>query len=138
VSEIKVMREIQIQASKSGHRLWRNNVGTGWVGSIINRTADTITIKNPRPLHAGLTRGSSDLIGYTLVKITPDMVNRTVAIFTSTETKHPTRGKPTTEQLSFLEAVRNAGGIAFVARSVADYIKGVSIAAIGRKTDDQL
>jgi hypothetical protein len=44
-------------------RLFRANSGMAWTGKIINKTKDTITIKNPRPFH-GLPSGTPDLIGW--------------------------------------------------------------------------
>jgi len=104
-------------ASKLGARLFRVNTGMGWVGRIVRQTADAITLAHPRPLHAGLCKGGSDIIGWTPVKITPEMVGRTVAVFTALEIK--TARVPTTpEQARFVATVREAGGYAAVVRSV--------------------
>lgn len=67
-------------------RMARINCGYGWVGKIIKKTRDTITLKNPRPFH-GAPEGTPDLCGWTSVKITPDMVGQTVAVFTAEEVK---------------------------------------------------
>lgn len=67
----------------------------------------------------GLARGSADLIGWRTVVVTPDMVGRRIAVFTSIEIKTP-RGRLTPEQHNWLHAVRTAGGLAGVARSVPD------------------
>ena len=67
----------------------------------------------------GLCKGSADLIGWTSRTITPEMVGQQVAIFTSIEVKTPT-GRIRPEQKTWLDAVVKAGGIAAVARSVAD------------------
>ena len=75
--------------------------------------------KTGRPVQFGLARGSADLIGWRTVTITPDMVGTQLAVFTSIEVKTPT-GRLTPQQRSWLEAVDRAGGIAGVARSVAD------------------
>lgn len=72
-----------------------------------------------RPVQFGLARGSADLIGWRTVTITPDMVGQRVAVFTSMEIKTPT-GRLTPAQHNWLGAVRQAGGIAGVARSVGD------------------
>ena len=50
--------------------------------------------------------------------VTPDMVGSTVAIFTAVEVKAGTR--PTVDQLSFIAAVKGAGGYAGIARTDAD------------------
>jgi hypothetical protein len=71
------------------------------------------------PVRYGLQPGSSDLIGWRTVTITPEMVGQQVAVFTSIEVKTPT-GRVKPEQQQWLDAVQAAGGIAGVARSVED------------------
>lgn len=88
-------------------RLFRNQVG---------QLPDPRT---GRPVQFGLARGSADLIGWRTITITPDMVGTRVAVFTSLEIKTPT-GRLTPAQHNWLGAVHGAGGIAGVARSVAD------------------
>lgn len=113
--------------SELGNRLFRNNVGTGWVGkSIFIKTPTkmtlnpgTVVVMNARPLNAGLCVGSSDLIGFKRVTITPEMVGQTVALFAVMETKD-TRGRVSPEQQNFLNMVTEAGGIARVVRKVDD------------------
>lgn len=96
-------------------RMFRNNVGTAWAGVISHKTPSTITLRDPRPLHAGLCVGSSDLIGWTSVEITPDMVGTTVAVFTAIEVK--TGNTPATDaQVNFIDQVNAAGGIASIRR----------------------
>lgn len=115
--EADITNPILTGATKLGARLFRQNTGLGWVGKIFRKTADRIILDNPRPLHAGLCKGSSDIIGWTPCVITPEMVGQTVAVFTAFEVK--TNGVVTTkEQGAFVDAVRNAGGIAAVVRSV--------------------
>lgn len=70
----------------------------------------------------GLGVGSSDIIGYTSVTITPEMVGTKVAVFTAVEVKK-LGGKPTLEQLEFNNAISVAGGIAFVADSMECFIE---------------
>ena len=67
----------------------------------------------------GLARGSADLVGWRTVVITPDMIGRRIAVFTSIEVKTPT-GRVRPEQQAWLGVVRGAGGIAGIARSVTD------------------
>jgi hypothetical protein len=71
------------------------------------------------PVRYGLQPGSSDLIGWRTVTITPEMVGTTIAVFTSIEVKTAT-GRLRPEQQQWLDAVQSAGGIAGVARSVSD------------------
>ena len=114
MTETNLLRQILLEVSKRlpNVRLFRNNVGLGWAGKLVNISALGVTaIQNARPLRAGLCEGSSDLIGWTSVEITPEMVGRRVAIFTAVEVKKP-GGKATAEQLNFLQRVQDAGGIA--------------------------
>ena len=74
------------------------------------------------PVRYGLQPGSSDLIGWRTVTITPDMVGQRIAVFTSIEVKTPT-GRVKPEQQQWLDAVQAAGGIAGVARSVEDALR---------------
>ena len=86
--------------------MFRNNTGT-------------LRDQHGRPVQFGLCKGSADLIGWTSRTITEEMVGQQVAIFTSIEVKTPT-GRIRPEQKTWLDAVLKAGGIAAVARSVAD------------------
>ena len=64
----------------------------------------------------GLGVGTSDLIGWRTVTITPEMVGQKIAQFTAIEVK--AKGTATTEpQAQFIETVRQAGGIAGIART---------------------
>lgn len=93
--------------TRSDSRIFRNQVG-----SLPDpRTGRLVTF--------GLARGSADLIGWRTVTITPEMVGRRLAVFTSIEVKTAT-GRLTPAQHAWLGAVRSAGGIAGVARSVSD------------------
>lgn len=89
-------------------RVFRNNVGmarhTG-TGQIVK-----YGVCNP---------GGADLIGWTIKRITRDMVGKAIAIFTAIECKRPGK-KPSDAQDNFLNQVKGAGGISGVARSEAD------------------
>lgn len=89
--------------------MFRNNVGA-------------MFDKGHRFVRFGLTKGSSDLIGWTPVEITQDMVGQTVAVFTAIECKSKA-GKATDTQLYFIGRVKADGGYAGVARSVEDAMK---------------
>lgn len=111
------MRAIQIKATEQGHRLWRNNVGTGWVGPQVRVHGPTmvmmhegdVLLRKASALHAGLCVGSSDLIGIT---------NR--GLFLATEVKAP-KGRLEPGQPSFIDQVRSMGGIGIVARTLEDF-----------------
>lgn len=102
-TERTLMHDIMYWLSQiPGVRVFRNNVGQA-------------IQEDGRRIRYGLHRGSSDLIGWTSVTITPEMVGHKVAVFTAVEVKTAT-GQPTQEQTNFIEQVRAAGGIAGIAR----------------------
>ena len=115
--ENDISKLIQLEASRVGATTFRNNTGMGWIGTrLVDPRPNVVVLANARPLHAGLIKGSSDLIGWKRITITADMVGRTLAVFTAIEVKAGRR-TATPEQLTFIENVRNAGGIAGIART---------------------
>lgn len=121
MTETDLKNEVMLEVGRGDTRIFRNNVGVGWCGKtqhVVDRGVKSVIIKHPRPLIAGLCKGSSDLIGWRSVTITPDMVGQKVAIFMAIELK--LRTKPSTEQKTFLDAVSGAGGIAATVYSVED------------------
>lgn len=132
MSESLIGKQIQVAWSKIGNRLWRNNVGTGWAGNKpifirerqeITVNPGTVVIPHARPLHAGLCTGSADYIGFRRVVITQEMVGKTVAVFSSVETKVPKSGRVTPVQQNWCDMVNNSGGIGIIARSVEESLK---------------
>lgn len=93
--ESNIQKLIMLALSEAGCIVWRNNVGV---------------LKNDAgiPIRFGLCVGSSDIIG-----ISPN------GAFLAVECK-TTRGRPTPEQLRFIEAVKSKGGIAGICRSPED------------------
>lgn len=72
--------------------------------------------------------GGSDLIGFTQVTVTPEMVGKRIAIFTAIEGKTK-KLKATKEQQNFINQVRLSGGLAGVARNLEEaqtILEGVS------------
>ena len=107
-SEQTIQQHIRLACSKGDCRLFRNNVG---------RLPDPRT---GRWVEFGVGgRGAGDLLGWRTVTVTPEMVGQKIAVFTSIEVKS-TSGRVKPEQQQWLDAVVKAGGIAAVARSVAD------------------
>jgi len=130
MKETNLMRLIMVSLSKRGFRMFRNNTGKAYVGNSYVRIAKSgmhfieqgdMIIKSPRIFHAGLIKGSSDLIGWKTTEITQDMVGKKIAIFTAVEVKTP-RGKPSDEQINFINQVNNNGGIATIMKSENDPI----------------
>jgi hypothetical protein len=112
------MNEIRVSLSNGDTRLFRQNSGEAWVGQAIRLPDGSVLIKNPRRLIAGFT-GLADIGGWHTVTVRRDMVGRKLAVYVAVEVKTK-RGKATAAQDAFLEAVASAGGIAGVARSVAE------------------
>lgn len=119
MNEANRMRSIMLGLSTPGVRLFRQNVGTGWTGDVTRLKDGAILIKNPRPLQAGLCKGSSDLIGWRSLTVTPEMVGQKIALFLAVEVKGE-RGRATDEQRKFIDRVRLDGGLAGIARTVED------------------
>lgn len=95
MKEMDILRLIMVALSEAGCVVWRNNCG------VLKNAAGI-------PIKFGLCVGSSDLIG-----ITPD--GRFLAVEVKTQ-----NGKPTPEQIRFIEAVKRKGGVAGIARSPAE------------------
>ena len=104
-------RDIQAEGWKTlseFYVLFRNNVG--------------VAKQDGRFIRFGLTKGSSDHIGWTSIKITKEMVGQKVAVFTALEWKDKT-GKATPTQIYFVERVKLDGGYAGIVRSVEEALK---------------
>lgn len=123
--------------------LFRVNTGKAWVGTgaAPQRLTDgSVVLRNARPLALGFAdpagnpvEGTSDLVGWTEVEITPSMVGKTVAVFTAIETKASTGGHKRAGQKNFIGRLVEAGGIAGFASSaeaavaiVCDYLANLS------------
>lgn len=120
MSESAVQQRVRLEAATLNQTLWRNNVGV---------------LKDARgiPVRYGLANDSkemnkrvksSDLIGITSIAITPQMVGRTVAVFTAPEVKagnwHYTGTDHEKAQHRFHTIVNAAGGIAGFVKSPED------------------
>ncbi len=123
MSETPIQKEIMLYVSKLGHRLFRVNTGMGWAGKSTHFSdpmkvqvyPGDVLIRKARPLHAGMTEGGSDLIGWTAD-----------GHFLAIETKTPD-GKTDKERLekqqNFIAQINKCGGIGFIATSVEDVKK---------------
>ena len=127
-SESNVQRAIWLAMGKVS-RLFRLNTGRGYVSQLgpkgVHRLKDgSIHIEAPRPIALGFglmsgepVKGACDLPGWTEIVITPEMVGRTVPVFTSIEAKATEGGRVSPDQKNWMAQVLGAGGIAGVARS---------------------
>lgn len=116
-TEAQIQRRIfRVLGGHPDVRLFRNNVAMAWTGDAQRLQDGSVLIRNPRPLHAGLHRGSGDLIGWRRRIVTPQDVGCEVAQFLSLEIKTP-KGRPTADQKNWADVVRGFGGLAGIVRS---------------------
>lgn len=119
-----VIAQTQIEACQRGWRLFRNSTGAAWAGRKAGTlNGNAVIIAEPRLIHYGLAVGSSDLIGWRPVVITPDMVGQTIAQFVAVECKTAGYKRTTEAQDNFLIQVAVSGGAAFIARGDGDAVK---------------
>ena len=117
--ESHVQADIRIELGKLPHvRLFRNNQG---VAHYPGGQRVPYGLANP---------GGADLIGLTQIKITPDMVGQTVAVFTALEIKRP-GAKPTRAQADFLAFIQGFGGRAGVAGELTRWAAAVAFVIAG-------
>jgi hypothetical protein len=109
--ETNLQRRIMVRLSRQGVTIFRNNTGVA-------------IFPDGSRVAYGLCPGSSDLIGWKPVTVTPDMVGKRLAVFVAVEVKPPgpIRGdkKRLEAQRNFLNAVKTAGGISGIAQSEND------------------
>lgn len=117
-SEKQIQHDIHTGLTGDTH-LFRNNVGTA-------QTSTGSVVK------FGLCPGSSDLIGWTTIEITPEMIGRSVAVFTAIEVKSAT-GRASKKQKNFIKRIHDCGGIAGIARSLDDAVNVVNDYINGKK-----
>jgi len=122
-------RLTQLLATKLGARLWRMNVGFGWIASPRDTLKATkavqvtmypgdVLLRQARPFQAGV-EGMSDGGGFVPVVVTQEMVGQRVAVSLWIEDKQGS-GRPSTEQSAFIRMIRLFGGRAGVSRSEDD------------------
>jgi hypothetical protein len=120
-TEMTIKAEIRKELGRDSNvKLFNNPGGVAFQGEplpSINRSRDNvISLKNPRRMEFGLTKGACDLIGWKTVTITSDMVGKQIAQFIGIEVKTPV-GRLQPGQGIFIGNVNEAGGIAGIARS---------------------
>lgn len=110
-SESSIQRRIQMALSQAGCLIFRNESAGAYMGKVIHKAGDQVTLGKARFLPAGLCKGSADLIG-----VAPSGAFLAVEVKTA-------RGRTSPEQDKFLLAVNKAGGIGFVARSAEEALQ---------------
>ena len=107
VKETDIGKEIQVDLSPTTV-LFRNNQG---VAKHVAKDGKIYFVKY------GVAPGGADYLGWSKVVITPEMVGKTVAIFTAIETKQDGK-KGIKEQIDFINAVLENGGYAGIATDI--------------------
>lgn len=123
MSENAVLRVIWLTLGRISI-LFRLQSGRAWVSregpkGVIRLDDGSVLIRQPRPITLGFgmpngrsLKGPGDLIGYTSVRITPEMVGCWVAVFTDIEVKKDAAAHRRKGQENFICQVKAAGGIA--------------------------
>lgn len=105
--ESVVLAKILRECSGGAVRLFRNQVGRYKIGE--------------RWINYGLVAGSSDIIGFKSVVVTPDMIGKKIAVLVAIECKREGENcKP--HQQQFIDFIQASGGLAGVARSAEDAV----------------
>ena len=130
--EGEMQQHVQIEARKFDSHLMRNNSGAfeDKTGRLVRFGLDNTSEARNAKIK------SSDLIGFTVRTITPDMVGKKVAIFTAIEVKRSDFKMTTNEdaksngrlyaQLNFINWVYNHGGISGIVNSLESLRKILS------------
>lgn len=113
MNESTIQNNIRIELSKFDVVTFRNQVGQ-------------YELKDGRILRSGLCNGSSDLIGWRSIVVTPEMVGKKIAVFAALEVKSKT-GRATAGQKNFCQRVKEAGGFAGIVKSPDDAKKTLAI-----------
>lgn len=109
-SEAQIMKEIEVAVSSAGHKIFRVNVGEGYLYRT-QPTQATLDLENKRSrwFKSGPPQGYSDLSGVAYPS------GKAIFIECKTAT-----GKPTLQQCVFLLAMLAAGANAGIARSTEE------------------
>lgn len=103
-------------------RLFRNDCGSAITGGrVVKMTGGILAVQDGRRISYGLLPGSGDLVGWATITVTPEMVGRKVAVFTSIEAKTE-NDRIREDQVVWARNVRSAGGIAKIIRSHGDQL----------------
>ncbi len=124
MSESEIQQLIQIEGPQWHCQLMRNNSGAlkDQTGRVVRFGLGNVSKKHNDRIK------SSDLIGFTVVQVTPEMVGKHVAVFTAVEVKEPgwilsgsILNKREVAQRAFMGWVTAAGGLAGFADSIDSF-----------------
>jgi hypothetical protein len=126
MKETPILKRIMLKCSTGTSRLFRMNVGRGWIGESIRFSRHgsvrvepgDVLVKNARPFHSGI-EGMHDLIGWQSVTVAPEMVGMRLAVFASLEVKGK-GGRPRKMQLVWNDNVKKAGGLSGIVYCVEE------------------
>lgn len=124
-NESELQQRVQLEAPKYGCILERNNSGgfKNQSGRVVYFGLGNISRKHAQNMR------SADLVGITTVMVTPDMVGKTIGVFTAVEVKNPDWNpnkkldQHETAQANWLAWVRSMGGIAGFVNSLDSFRK---------------
>jgi hypothetical protein len=105
--EAEIQAEILIAATQDGHRVFRRNAGKCWLGVVVSRIGDILTLKHPRMVELGI-EGTPDLQGHS-------RTGRAIYI----EVKAP-KGPRRQQQEQFIAMAQDMGCLAGFATSVEE------------------
>jgi len=110
MKESATVSKIRLKAAKKGIYLWRNNIGA--VHTVDGNFIRFGLANDSKSVNSQLK--SSDLIGIKPIKITPDMVGKTIGVFMAREVKRPgweyTDTLRERAQLNWINLINSLGG----------------------------
>jgi len=120
IAENETTQKLKDNKMMEGWRLFRHNSGKFYQG---NKVTAVMKGSN-KPMQMllitgyiqGGEKGESDQLGFIPLKITAEMVGKTIAQFTAVEVKTKSYKYLTKEQRIFLKAVVKSGGRGFICR----------------------
>lgn len=122
-------------------RMFPNEIGTALQGrpqfvsrpGMVKVDKGDVIIRRFQRVPYGLLPGSGDRIGWSTITITPEMVGRRVAVFTSAEGKVGS-DRMSAEQRHWHDTVREAGGVSVEVREPGDLAAAVRAFVDGLKS----
>lgn len=133
--ETNISQEIKLAGAQTKTKLFRNSRGLFYTLDTVPKlmaafarggmVAAKALVGALRKTKAGLEfKGSSDLLGWTEIIVTPEMVGQKIAVFTAVEAKTES-GVESDDQANWGRIVTESGGIYVLARNPQDFLNGV-------------